>query len=375
MKINNFFHSFKEILKFNKIDKNYKRLVFFSENNNYSYFFKPIIDQLILKDIKLIFVTSDTKDIFLNYNSKNLISVCIPNFLFLQYFFSNLNCKNLILTMPDLGSGIINKSPFCKNYIYIFHSLISINVAYKHNSFDNYDIFFSPTKIHTDEINKKFGENNKKTFNIGYHKIKDLKDKIENIKQTKNILIAPTWGNDSSLYSNIILNLIQKLILEKYVVIFRPHPMSFIKDKKKILEITNRFQSYKNFILNTDKDNNEVLLSSEILITDWSGAALEFSLSKNKPCLFIDTNQRIRNKKIEKENQILKTTFEYICREEIGIILNDKNIANLQNLIQNLKKRETHYKNKIIDFKKKYLFNIDNSLDVTVSRIIELSNQ
>ena len=111
MKINNFFHSFKEILKFNKIDKSYKRLVFFSENNNYSYFFKPIIDQLILKDIKLIIVTSDTKDIFLNYNSKNLISVCIPNFLFLQYFFSNLNCKNLILTMPDLGSGIINKSP------------------------------------------------------------------------------------------------------------------------------------------------------------------------------------------------------------------------------------------------------------------------
>ena len=71
--------------------------------------------------------------------------------------------------MPDLGNGIINKSPFCKKYIYIFHSLISLNVAYKKNSFDNYDIFLSPTKIHTSEIQDKFG-NSKKIIDVGYPK-------------------------------------------------------------------------------------------------------------------------------------------------------------------------------------------------------------
>ena len=36
---------------------------------------------------------------------------------------------------------------------------------------------------------------------IGYPKIEELKNKISYIKETNNILIAPTWGNDSSLYS------------------------------------------------------------------------------------------------------------------------------------------------------------------------------
>ena len=115
--MNNLFKSFNEIKKFNKIKYQYKNIVFFSENNNYSYFFKDIIDKLIEKNIKLTFVTADKNDLFLKYANENLKTVLIPNFLFLQYFFSNLKCENLILTMPDLGSGIINRSPFCKKYL------------------------------------------------------------------------------------------------------------------------------------------------------------------------------------------------------------------------------------------------------------------
>ena len=176
--MNNFLKSFNEIRKYNKIDSEYKNLVFFSENNNYSYFFKNIIDKLIEKNIKLTFVTADKNDFFLEYNNQNLKTILIPSFLFLQFFFSNIKCKNLILTMPDLGSGIINRSPFCKKYIYIFHSLISITVAYKKKAFDNYDIFFSPTTVHTAEIEQRFSLKNKEIINVGYPKIEELKNKM-----------------------------------------------------------------------------------------------------------------------------------------------------------------------------------------------------
>ena len=206
--------------------------------------------------------------------------------------------------MPDLGSGIINKSPFCKKYIYIFHSLISITVAYKEKSFDNYDIFFSPSVIHTNEIEKKFNGMNKEIIKIGYPKIEELKNKISYIKETNNILIAPTWGNDSSLYSEVLLDLINYLIKKDFTIIFRPHPMSFNKDKKKIEEIVSKFKWCEKFKLNSDNDNNNVFLEAKILITDWSGAGMEFSLSKEKPSLFIDTKQRIRNNSVKQGDKI-----------------------------------------------------------------------
>jgi hypothetical protein len=370
--MNNLFKSFNEIKKFNRIQYQYKNIVFFSENNNYSYFFKDIIDKLIEKNIKLTFVTADKNDLFLKYANENLKTVLIPNFLFLQYFFSNLKCENLILTMPDLGSGIINRSPFCKKYIYIFHSLISINVAYKEKSFDNYDIFFSPSKVHTNEIEKKFIGKNKKICKIGYPKIEELKKKFLEINETNKILIAPTWGDDSSLYSQILLDLINYLIKKKFSIIFRPHPMSFNKDKKKIKEIMSRFSWYEKFGLNSDKDNNNVFLEARILITDWSGAGMEFSLSKEKPSFFIDTKQRIRNSSIKHGDKILEETFEHFSRDKIGIVINNENIDNIDEIIKDFEKNKLNYKNKIKNFKDQYLYNNDKSLDVTVSSLINL---
>ena len=372
--MNNFFKSFSEIKKFNKISIDYKKIVFFSENNNYSYFFKSIIDRLVLEGIKITFVTADQNDFFLKYKNPNFKIVCISNFFLLQYFFSNLKCKNLILTMPDLGTGILNRSPFCEKYIYIFHSLISTNVAYKEKSFINYDIFFSPSTIHTSELQIKFKNSNKKILETGYPKIEELKKELINIKQLDNILIAPTWGSDSSLYSNKLTDIIQQLIKKKYHIIFRPHPMSFKKDQKKIKEILSKFKWYKKFELNDDKDNNKVILSAKVLITDWSGSAMEFSITKEKPSLFIDTQQRVRNSSIKKNDKILEKTFEYICRNKLGVILDDENIFKIEKILEDFYENENFYRKKILDFKKKFLYNYENSLDITISNITKLIN-
>ncbi len=370
--MNNFLKSFNEIRKYNKIDSEYKNLVFFSENNNYSYFFKNIIDKLIEKNIKLTFVTADKNDFFLEYNNQNLKTILIPSFLFLQFFFSNIKCKNLILTMPDLGSGIINRSPFCKKYIYIFHSLISITVAYKKKAFDNYDIFFSPTTVHTAEIEQRFSLKNKEIINVGYPKIEELKNKMLDLEETDNILIAPTWGNDSSLYSAILLDLIDHLIKKKFTIILRPHPMSFKKDKKKITELVSKYKWYEKFKLNSDNDNNNIFLKSKILITDWSGAGIEFSLSKEKPSLFIDTKQRIRNSSFKHGDKILETTFENFSRDDLGIVLDNKNINKIEEIIDNFDKNSVDYKNKIKIFKEKYLYNNGSSLDKTIAALMNL---
>ncbi len=371
--MNNFIKSLKNLRKLNQIENKFKNIIFFSESNDYSFFFKSLIDLLLKKNIKITYVTADNKDLFLNYKNQNLKTICISNFFLLQYFFSNIKCNNLILTMPDLGNGIINKSPFCKNYIYIFHSLISITVAYKENSFDNYDIFFSPTTVHTKEIKSKFGIS-KTIIDVGYPKIEDLKKNVESYSEGDDILIAPTWGIDSSLYSQNLINLIQTLAEKKFKIQFRPHPMSFNKDRKIIEDIVEKFKWYSEFKLNTEVDNIKVFLSSKFLITDWSGAAIEFSLAKEKPSLFINTNQRIRNNKIKKNNKILQTTFEYLCRNEIGVILDKNKIENIDNIFKEFDLNSDFYKKKILSFKRKYFFNNESSLERSALKLIELTN-
>ncbi len=373
--MNSFINSIKEILRYKKIDKVFREIVFFTENNNYSFFFKNIIESLLDKQINVTIISNDKHDIFLKNNNKNLKVFIIDNFFLLQYFFSNINCKNFIMTTPDLGNGIINKSPFTKNYIYIFHSLISTTVAYKRNAFKNYDTFFCPTTIHLKELKDFFeGEKKeKKLIKVGYPKINELKNFKPQIIDKKNkILIAPTWGVDSAVNKYEIFILIEKLLEKEFNIIFRPHPMSFEKDKESINKILKKFNKYENFNLSKDKNNLEVFYNCENLITDWSGSAIEFSLAFKKPSIFLDTDQRIRNEDINKKSEILSNTFENICRSEIGIILKTEDYENIEEKISDIKINQEIYQKRIINFENNFFYNVKNSLEVSVYEILKL---
>ncbi len=367
-------NSFKEITRYKRAEEKFKKIVIFTENNNYSFFFKEIVDKLLINNIPLTIISSDNNDIFSKYKNENLNVFIIESFFLLQYFFSNIKCENFIMTTPDLGNGIINKSPFTKNYLYIFHSLISTTVAYKKNAFKNYDSFFCPSKIHKKELEEFFLNEKKKKyfFEIGYPKIKELKNyKPVNIDKKNKILIAPTWGSDSAINKKEIFLLIEKLLEKKYFIIFRPHPMSFEKDKNSIKNIINKYKNHQSFKLSSDKDNLEVFFNCEFLITDWSGSAIEFSLAFQKPSIFLDTDQRIRNKDIKKGDTILDTTFENICRSEIGIILKSKDFGEIDKILIRLNQNLNQFREKIINFENKNLYNTENSLNITVKEIIK----
>ena len=101
---------------------------------------------------------------------------------------------------------------------------------------------------------------------------------------------------------------------------------------------------------------------------------MEFSLSKEKPSLFIDTKQRIRNNSVKQGDKILETTFEYFCRGELGIVLNKENINSIEDIIKNFEKNSLDYKNKIRNFKNKNLYNNGKSLEKSILSLMNLSN-
>ena len=143
MKISNYlklvFNSISDYRNFKKNNKIFLKYVIYSENSSYTHFFEPLIRLFIKNNICLSIVTSDYKDDILKIQNDNIRVFFIENNFVRTIFFKNLKCENLILTMPDLGNLYIKKSALCKNYIYMFHTIVSTNIIYNDNSFQNYD--------------------------------------------------------------------------------------------------------------------------------------------------------------------------------------------------------------------------------------------
>lgn len=95
------------------------------------------------------------------------------------------------------------------------------------------------------------------------------------------------------------------------------------------------------------------------MITDWSGAALEYSFGLNKPVIFLDLPKKINNPFYEEINII---PLEVSIRNEIGIVASIEQITSL--LIDSLPYGQ-------ID-PEKYVFNVGKSDYYGVKYILDL---
>lgn len=128
------------------------------------------------------------------------------------------------------------------------------------------------------------------------HVEKSLYDKYPILKKKKVILFAPTFrgnGQNSAYYPFHVLNL--KMLYEKlsddYVFLFKIHP--FVKNKLVIPgEYSDFFHDFSDF-----REINDLLLVTDILITDYSSVCFEYSLLE-KPMLFFafDVEEYLRTR-------------------------------------------------------------------------------
>ena len=82
------------------------------------------------------------------------------------------------------------------------------------------------------------------------------------------------------------------------------------------IEVEGAYMINKNFKVNGNLTISENKV--DILITDWSGFALEYYLTTGKSIIFIDTPPKIRN---EKFKEIKLKSFEDLIRTNFGINL------------------------------------------------------
>ena len=373
-----------ELKRFESLPQAERKIIFYSENKNSMFIFESLINELVtVHDETICYVTSSKDEPLFEILNKKIKTFYIGEGIARTKFFLNLQADILIMTMPDLETFHIKRSKvYPVHYVYLFHAMISTHLAYRKNAFDNFDSILCVGEYQINEIRNTEKIYNLKAKNLircGYSHLDNLLKKYEmrinEVKKTENsqtqILLAPSWGKHG-LFETIIEDVIDILLKNGYKVILRPHPMSLKVSKKKIKSIKNFFLINNDFRLEVDFPNFDSFLDSDVMISDWSGAALEYAFVFKKPILYIDVPKKIHN--VDYKN-ISEIPIEISIRDKIGKIILPSNLDKIPIEIENLKKKSFEMKKTIETLRNNLIFNVGNSEKSAAKYIIELLNQ
>jgi len=370
-------YDWKEVKRFNKLDKRDRSIVFYLENESDFIFFKPIVEKLTQEyDTKICYVTSSKTDPMLNCNNKNILSFYIGDGVARSNFFINLKATIMVMTMPDLETFHIKRSKvYPVHYVYIFHSLNSTQRAYKKTAFDNFDTIFCIGNYQIIEIQtreRKFNLRGKKLIKHGYGRLDTLINEVLNTNVRKNtsdkkvVLIAPSWG-DYGLIETKGQEIVSTLLDSGFDVILRPHPVTLKKSNKIIQKIEKEFKDNLNFKLETDIRSTESWFLCDCMISDLSGAAIEYAFAFEKPVLYVVTPE-----KIVQENEIGLVPLEEKIRSEIGEIVSLSQLSLIPSKINQFLLSQNKFKEKIQKIREETIFNIGNSGEQGAKHLLEL---
>ena len=370
-------YDWKEVKRFNKLDKRDRSFVFYLENESDFIFFKPIVERLTQEyNTKICYVTSSKTDPMLNCNNKNILSFYVGDGVARSNFFINLKATIMVMTMPDLETFHIKRSKvYPVHYVYIFHSLNSTQRAYKKTAFDNFDTIFCIGNYQIIEIQtreRKFNLRGKKLIKHGYGRLDTLINEVLNTNIRKNasdkkvVLIAPSWG-DYGLIETKGQEIVSTLLDSGFDVILRPHPVTLKKSNKIIQKIEKEFKNNLNFKLETDIRNTESWFLCDCMISDLSGAAIEYAFAFEKPVLYVVTPE-----KIVQENEIGLVPLEEKIRSEIGEIVSLSQLSLIPSKINQFLLSQNKFKEKIQKIREETIFNIGNSGEQGAKHLLEL---
>ena len=361
-------YDWKELKRFQKLDKKDRSIVFYLESEHSFIVFKPIIEKLTQEyDMKICYVTSSKTDPMLTCNDKNILPFYIGDGVACVSFFVNLKATIMVMTMPDLGTFHIKRSKiYPVHYVYIFHSVHSTHYGYTNTAFDNFDTIFCTGNYQITEIQereRKFNLKEKKLVKIGHGWLDTLIDEVQsanirkNTSKNKVVLIAPTRGSNG-LIETKCQEIIHILLDSGFDVILRPHPTTIKKSNQVVQKIEKEFKNHLNFKLETDIRNTESLFLCDCMISDWSGVAIEYAFALEKPVLYVDIPKKINN---HDYNDLEIIPLEEKIRSQIGAIISPLELSNLSSEIENLCLNIDQNRKKIQTIKEENVFNLGKS--------------
>ena len=285
-----------------------KHVVFYSEKSGFYKYFQDTIAYLLShSNLVIHYVTSDPDDqIFGIAEREPRIKPYYIGEKRLITLMMKLEADIVLMTMPDIETFHIKRSYIKKDieYIYLFHGFASTHMVLREEALDHYDTIFCSGPVQIKEIRAREamkGLPEKKLIDTGYGVVEHLRAAYEQMDHTPHdrpqILIGPSWQKDN-IMDSCIDPLLEQLLHRGYRVILRPHPEWLKRYPQKAEAFAARHREEIDsgaFEFQTDFSSGDTVYQSDLLITDWSTIAMEFSFTTRKPSLFVNTPMKVMN--------------------------------------------------------------------------------
>lgn len=380
IKILNTFQAIRDLITFFTLPKNRCSITFYSEGKSYWPHLQDLVFQTLNqnKNLEICYVSSDLKDPGLEIDHPRINKFFIGSGHLRNYFFQKLETKVLVLTMPDLHNFQLKRSSQSVHYIYVQHSLVSLHMVYRHGAFNHYDAICAAGPHHIREIRameKHYSLPRKKIIKLGYPILNRLIDRSNSLNQSdknnahslKKIIVAPSWGQQGLIESGSCKILIERLLNLNYEVTLRPHPQTMKFAKEKINEILEENKNKLGFCFEDNTVSQDSFFHSDIMISDWSGAAIEYALGLKKPVIFVDIPRKINNQNYK---EIKIEPIEVAIREKIGVIWDSK-----KPIKDALEKCQNFDRNKLDLLLKETSFDVENGYNDFSKHLIKITEK
>ncbi len=345
-----------------------KHLVIYSEKSGFYKYFEAIIEQLLAKsNLTIHYITNDPDDaIFAKAETEPRIKPYYIGLKKMIPLMMKAESDIMVMTTPDLDKYYIMRSIMKKDmeYVYVPHDMMSVHMGFREGALDAFDTIFC-TGPHiarevraTEEVYKLPA---KKLVEFGY----PLADKLvaageeerKNHVPTprKEILIAPSWQEDN-LLDSCIDALIESLYCDEYHLTVRPHPEYVKRYGARMTAITEKYAHLvgEGLTFELDFTVNKSIYASDLLITDWSGIALEYCFATRRPAIFVNTKMKCMNPNWEK---IGCTPVEITLRDVVGVSVNKEDLSNCHAVAEDLFARSEEFEATITRVLGEHIYN------------------
>ena len=368
----------KSVKAFENLPSEFKRLVFYSEGAADWPHLGPIIERLVgLRGRPVTYLTSDPRDPGLSIESPLLRGFQVGSGTARTILFAGIDCRHFVMTLPDLGMLWLKRSPRSVHYIYAFHSLNSTHTAYRTGAFDGFDTILCAGPHHVDEIRRTeeaYGLPTKQLIEHGSAKLDAVLAEFGGLRRVEEpsglitALVAPTWGESSLIEQPVGRDVIQELISGGIRTVLRLHPMTVRRLPELVSGLQAQFGGNSLFVLEDDMNANESWMRADVMISDWSGAAIEYAFGLLRPVIYIDTPPKIMNPDWQK---IGMPSFESTVRRQLGRIVDPSAVGTLSHVVHEVASDPVNHE-RVLSARSNAAFNVGRSSEAAVEYLAAL---
>jgi YidC/Oxa1 family membrane protein insertase len=357
-------------------EREHRELVFYSAQAQYYSFFEGVLAELCSRGAMIAYITSDHDDPILTDHHPNII----PHYFdaLFPFILPFLDAKVVVMTMPDLNLFHIRRSIYKTNHVYMFHSLMSTHMGFRPGSLDHFDTILCAGPHHKDEIQRTenlYGLKPKLLLETGYYRLEKIyadhkrhQTEFPEGNDRPLVLIAPS-GHPANITATCARQLVAALLASDFDVLFRPHPMTIYRKPEQIHALTREFNRHPRFRLDLETVSEKYLHRADVLISDWSGVALEYAFGTERPVLFVDLPVRQQNPEY---HRLGIPPAEIFLRDKIGELIRVEEISRAGKLIRALLDQRAQYRENIVGLRERYLYNFGFSARFGAHQIISL---